>query len=87
MNYVHNIYVDFPNCFTVYGVPVLSPPQGMDKCKFVVFLLWLRGFKHCELYGSVLHRSPLNQYPLDRPIGGVAGTRETQIVDLVGSQP
>jgi hypothetical protein len=45
------------------------------------------GFKRCELYGSVLHRSLLNQYLLDRPIGGGAGTRENQIVDLVGSQP
>jgi hypothetical protein len=32
------------------------------------------GLKRCELYVSVLHRSLLNQYPLDRPIGGIAGT-------------
>ncbi len=58
---------------SVYAVSVLSPPQGVDKCKFVVFSP-MAGCKRFELYGSVLHRSLLNQHLLDRPIGGVAGT-------------
>jgi hypothetical protein len=86
MNYVHNVYVtrDFLNYFTVYDLQALSPPQGVDKCKFVVFSLALNVVNCTGLY-SIDH-SLINIHWTDQLMGG-AGTRENQIVDLVGSQP
>jgi hypothetical protein len=76
MNYVHNIYVDFPNCFTVYGVSVLSPPQGVDKCKFVVFSLALN-VVNCTFLYSIDH-SLINIHWTDQ-LAGVLGLGKTKL--------
>ncbi len=60
----------FQIVYCLCGIVPIPDTRGgqMQICGF------FPGFQHCELYGSVLHRSLLNQYPLDRPIGGGAGT-------------
>ncbi len=76
-NFIYIIMFTVKEIFQI--VSVLSLPQGVDKCKFVVFLLWLAlNVVNCTGLYSIDH-SLINIYWTDQLAGGAGTIGKTKL--------